>query len=160
MPEVDPAEVLGAAAVREDALTLPEVSEVEVMRHFTRLSTWNAAVDFGLYPLGSCTMKYNPRVNERVAALPGFAQAHPLQPPALSQGFLELAWRLERGLAGRDVLARVEGERAQGPLSDVQQSLDGTERPVRLAAGLEVRADDFVAERVWERVGEHTGAPA
>ena len=119
VPEVDPAEVLGAAAVREDALTLPEVSEVEVMRHFTRLSTWNAAVDFGLYPLGSCTMKYNPRVNERVAALPGFAQAHPLQPPALSQGFLELAWRLERGLAevsGMDAVSLQPAAGAQGEL--------------------------------------------
>ena len=59
------------------------------------LSTWNAAVDLGLYPLGSCTMKYNPKVNEKVARLPGFAGAHPLQPVALQQGFLELCHELE-----------------------------------------------------------------
>ena len=71
VPAVDPADVLGADVVRADDLVLPELSEVDVVRHFTRLSTWNAAVDLGLYPLGSCTMKYNPRVNEKLARLPG-----------------------------------------------------------------------------------------
>ena len=79
VPAVDAAATLGAEQVRDDRLDLPELSEVEVVRHFTRLSTWNAAVDLSLYPLGSCTMKYNPKVNESVARLPGFAQAHPLQ---------------------------------------------------------------------------------
>ena len=83
-----PAAVLGAGALRDDLEGLPELSEVDVVRHFTRLSTWNAAVDLGLYPLGSCTMKYNPKVNEKIARLPGFAGAHPLQPVALMQGFL------------------------------------------------------------------------
>ena len=76
-----------------------ELSEVDVVRHFTRLSTWNAAVDLGIYPLGSCTMKHNPRINEKLARLPGFAGGHPLQPPELAQGFFELVWRLERQLA-------------------------------------------------------------
>ena len=58
----------------------PEVSEIEVIRHFTRLSTWNYAIDLGMYPLGSCTMKYNPRVNEFVARLDGIATEHPYQP--------------------------------------------------------------------------------
>src|SRR5436305_3620267 len=66
VPEVDVAKLLDAAA-REDLGSMPEVSEIEIIRHFTRLSTWNYAIDLGMYPLGSCTMKYNPRVNEFVA---------------------------------------------------------------------------------------------
>jgi glycine dehydrogenase subunit 2 len=73
VPEVDPVKALGAAHVRSEIEGAPEVSEVEVIRHFTRLSTWNYAIDLGMYPLGSCTMKYNPRVNELVARLDGMA---------------------------------------------------------------------------------------
>ena len=62
------------------------MSEVEAIRHFTRLSTWNYAIDHGMYPLGSCTMKYNPRINELVARIEGLAWAHPYQPESLSQG--------------------------------------------------------------------------
>jgi glycine dehydrogenase subunit 2 len=85
VPPLDAAAVLPEGSVRDDLPGLPEVSEVDVVRHFTRLSTWNAAVDLGLYPLGSCTMKYNPKLNEKAARLPGFAAAHPLQPAALQQ---------------------------------------------------------------------------
>ena len=67
-----------------------------MIRHFTRLSTWNYAIDLGLYPLGSCTMKYNPRVNELVARIDGLAWAHPYQPEALSQGCMEVMAALER----------------------------------------------------------------
>ena len=67
---------------------MPEVSEIEIIRHFTRLSTWNYAIDLGMYPLGSCTMKYNPRVNEVVSRLEGIADAHPYQPESISQGAL------------------------------------------------------------------------
>ena len=85
-PDVPARRPGGAARRRARCATtcpsLPELSEVDVVRHFTRLSTWNAAVDLGLYPLGSCTMKYNPKINERAARLPGFARAHPLQPAA------------------------------------------------------------------------------
>ena len=94
VPAVDPCDVLPQGSVRDDIPALPELSEVEVVRHFTRLSTWNAAVDLAIYPLGSCTMKYNPKVNERVARLSGFAAAHPRQPAALLQGFLDLAYQL------------------------------------------------------------------
>src|SRR5213596_3920774 len=89
VPEVDPAKLLGKAE-RKDLGNMPEVSEIEIIRHFTRLSTWNYAIDLGMYPLGSCTMKYNPRVNEVVARLEGIAEAHPYQPEALSQGVLEI----------------------------------------------------------------------
>ena len=70
-----------------------------MVRHFTRLSTWNYGVDSGLYPLGSCTMKYNPKINESVARLPGFAFSHPHAPQHLAQGPLELMYRLQEALA-------------------------------------------------------------
>ncbi|HZO36290.1 MAG TPA: aminomethyl-transferring glycine dehydrogenase subunit GcvPB [Solirubrobacteraceae bacterium] len=77
---------------------LPEVSEPELVRHYVRLSKRNFDLDSGFYPLGSCTMKHNPRLHERVAALPGHAKLHPLQNPARAQGALELMWNLERAL--------------------------------------------------------------
>ncbi len=89
VPVVDPQALLGEAA-RADLGLMPELSEIEIIRHFTRLSTWNYAIDLGMYPLGSCTMKYNPRVNEFVARLEGIAEAHPYQPESLSQGALEV----------------------------------------------------------------------
>jgi len=88
-------------------LGLPEVSEVDVIRHFTRMSQWNFGIDLGFYPLGSCTMKYNPRVNEDAARLPGFAKAHPYLPEELAQGALQLMWELERYLAELSGLDRV-----------------------------------------------------
>ena len=78
VPEVDTAKLLGKQE-RKDLGNMPEVSEIEIIRHFTRLSTWNYAIDLGMYPLGSCTMKYNPRVNEFVARVEGIADGHPYQ---------------------------------------------------------------------------------
>ena len=95
VPAVDAASVLGAANTRAEIEGFPEVSEDETMRHFTRLSTHNYAIDLGLYPLGSCTMKYNPRVNELVSRIDGLAWAHPYQPESLSQGILEVMGTLE-----------------------------------------------------------------
>lgn len=89
VPAIDAAALLGDA-VRTDLGVMPELSEIEIVRHFTRLSTWNYAIDLGMFPLGSCTMKYNGRVNELVARLEGLAEAHPYQPESLSQGALEL----------------------------------------------------------------------
>ncbi|HEA67657.1 MAG TPA: glycine dehydrogenase subunit 2 [Desulfobacterales bacterium] len=77
----------------------PDLSEVDVVRHYTRLSQWNFGVDTGMYPLGSCTMKYNPKTNEKQASLPGFAKAHPLLPSGLSQGVLKLMFDLKSFLA-------------------------------------------------------------
>jgi glycine dehydrogenase subunit 2 len=77
---------------------LPELAEPEVLRHFTELSTRNFGIDTGFYPLGSCTMKYNPRINERLVMLPGFCDLHPLQDEDGAQGALELMWRLQRTL--------------------------------------------------------------
>jgi glycine dehydrogenase subunit 2 len=89
VPAVDAASLLGDA-VRTDLGVMPELSEIEIVRHFTRLSTWNYAIDLGMFPLGSCTMKYNGRVNELVARLEGLAEAHPYQPESVSQGVLEI----------------------------------------------------------------------
>jgi glycine dehydrogenase subunit 2 len=80
VPAVDAAAALGAVNVRSEIEGFPEVSEVEIIRHFTRLSTWNYAIDLGLYPLGSCTMKYNPRVNELVARLTDWLGRIPISP--------------------------------------------------------------------------------
>jgi glycine dehydrogenase subunit 2 len=89
VPDVDTEKLLGAS-VRKTLGNMPEVSEIEIIRHFTRLSTWNYAIDLGMYPLGSCTMKYNPRVNEFVSRLDGIANAHPYQPEKISQGALRI----------------------------------------------------------------------
>ena len=85
-----------AASERKDLGNMPEVSEIEIIRHFTRLSTWNYAIDLGMYPLGSCTMKYNPRVNEAVARVEGIANGHPYQPEKISQGALQIMKTSER----------------------------------------------------------------
>ncbi|MCB1057306.1 MAG: aminomethyl-transferring glycine dehydrogenase subunit GcvPB, partial [Acidobacteria bacterium] len=106
--------LLPAEAVRGDIEGMPEVSEVDVVRHFTRLSRRNYAPDLGLYPLGSCTMKYNPRVNEELARLTGFASSHPLQPASTVQGSLELMWRLEQVLIEVTGLPRVSLQPAAG----------------------------------------------
>src|SRR5450631_3185084 len=89
VPEVDTAALLGSSE-RKDLGNMPEVTEMEIIRHFTRISTWNYAIDLGMYPLGSCTMKYNARINEVVARLDGLAGAHPYQPEKLSQGALRI----------------------------------------------------------------------
>ena len=98
----------------------PDLSEVEVVRHYTRLSSWNFGVDTGMYPLGSCTMKYNPKINEKQAALPGFAGAHPLLPADLSQGALKVMFELERLLAeitGMDAVSLQPAAGAHGELA-------------------------------------------
>jgi glycine dehydrogenase subunit 2 len=92
-------ELIPAAMLRAKGPELPEVSEPEIIRHYNKLSRRNFDLDSGFYPLGSCTMKHNPRLNERVAALPGHARLHPLQAPERAQGALELMWRLQQGLS-------------------------------------------------------------
>jgi glycine dehydrogenase subunit 2 len=121
VPEVDPGALLGDAA-REDLGHMPEVSEIEIIRHFTRLSTWNYAVDHGMYPLGSCTMKYNARVNEYVARLGGLAEAHPYQPEKISQGALRIIKMLSEQLieiTGMDVITLQPAAGAHGELTGI-----------------------------------------
>jgi glycine cleavage system P protein (glycine dehydrogenase) subunit 2 len=99
VPERPLDELIPAKLLREAPAELPEVSEPEIVRHYNRISRRNFDLDTGFYPLGSCTMKHNPRLNERVAALPGHARLHPAQEPKRAQGALELMWLLQRSLA-------------------------------------------------------------
>jgi glycine dehydrogenase subunit 2 len=115
-----PAPDLPGELRRAEPPRLPEVPEFELIRHFTELSTRNFGVDTGFYPLGSCTMKYNPRINERLAALPGFARLHPLQEEDGAQGALELMWRLQEILAevtGLDAVSLQPAAGSQGELT-------------------------------------------
>jgi glycine dehydrogenase subunit 2 len=99
VPERPLEDLIPQHLLRSTPPQLPEISEPEIIRHYNKLSRRNFDLDTGFYPLGSCTMKHNPRLNERVAALPGHARLHPLQVPAQAQGALELMWRLQRSLA-------------------------------------------------------------
>ncbi|MGA8870288.1 MAG: aminomethyl-transferring glycine dehydrogenase subunit GcvPB [Candidatus Acidiferrales bacterium] len=131
VPAADPAKALGPNHRSEGVTGFPEVSEIEVLRHFTRLSTWNYAIDLGMYPLGSCTMKYNPRVNEYVARLDGIATEHPLQPQGFSQGCLKIMRLLEQCLleiTGLDAITLQPAAGAQGELTGlllIRAYLDG-----------------------------------
>lgn len=122
LPEPDvPLSDIPAELVRDD-LELPEVSEPQVVRHFTRLSGYNMAIDKNFYPLGSCTMKYNPRINEDTARLPGFAQVHPLQPVDQTQGSLALMWQLQewlREIAGFSAISLQPAAGAQGEFAGI-----------------------------------------
>jgi glycine dehydrogenase subunit 2 len=99
VPARTPEDLIPSHLLRREPPRLPEVSEPEIVRHYNRLSKRNFDLDTGFYPLGSCTMKHNPKLHERVAALPGNAKLHPLQDPRRAQGALELMWRLQRALA-------------------------------------------------------------
>ncbi|RJP22537.1 MAG: glycine dehydrogenase subunit 2 [Candidatus Abyssobacteria bacterium SURF_5] len=107
-------------AVAGDPPDFPELSEPEIVRHYTRLSQWNFGVDSGMYPLGSCTMKYNPKLHEKLAAFRGFAELHPLSPDSLSQGALKVMSELERLLAeitGMQAVSLQPAAGAQGELA-------------------------------------------
>src|ERR687896_443283 len=99
VPEVPLEELLPESQRRERPAELPEVSEPELVRHYVTLSSKNFHLDEGFYPLGSCTMKHNPKLHERVAALPGNARLHPAQNPARAQGALQLMYELQGALA-------------------------------------------------------------
>ncbi len=119
---VDEKALWAASCVRPEPPGLPAVSEVEVARHYTRLSTWNHAVDLAAYPLGSCTMKYNPKINEWAARLPGFTGLHPYTPDRLAQGALELLHRLGEGLlaiTGHAALTLQPAAGAHGELTGI-----------------------------------------
>ncbi|MDR7401051.1 MAG: aminomethyl-transferring glycine dehydrogenase subunit GcvPB [Armatimonadota bacterium] len=108
------AERVPAHLLRETPPALPEVSELDVVRHYTRLSHRNFSIDEGMYPLGSCTMKYNPKIHEDLARLPGFCRVHPYTPPEHVQGALRLMWELERVLAEISGMDRVTFHPAAG----------------------------------------------
>lgn len=119
VPDIDPEAHYGAI-FRKDAAALPEVSEPEAFRHFVRLSQKNFCIDSQFYPLGSCTMKYNPKINEWAARVPGFLKMHPEAPDALVQGSLEVMWRLQQMLcevSGMDGCSLQPSAGAQGELT-------------------------------------------
>src|SRR5713226_2728090 len=112
--------LLPANAIAAEPPPLPEVGEIDLIRHFVNLSTKNMSIDTNFYPLGSCTMKYNPKRHERLAALPGLADLHPLQMDESCQGVLELLWELQNILceiAGLDAVSLQPAAGAQGELT-------------------------------------------
>src|SRR5260370_16534214 len=125
LPECDvpvppAAELLPKSALADAPPPLPGVSEIDLVRHFINLSTRNMSVDTNFYPLGSCTMKYNPKRHERMAALPGLADLHPLQDDASCQGMLALLWQMQNILAkiaGLDAVSLQPAAGAQGELT-------------------------------------------
>ncbi len=121
VPTVNASALLGDS-LREDLGAMPEMSEIEIVRHFTRLSTWNYAIDLGMFPLGSCTMKYNGRVNEAVSRLEGIAEAHPYQPESLSQGALGIMKLLQDCLleiTGMDAITLQPAAGAHGEFTGI-----------------------------------------
>ncbi len=117
VPEVEIETLLPPGEIRTEIDELPELTELDVVRHFTRLSQWNFSIDTNFYPLGSCTMKYNPKINETLARLPGFAQHHPLTPDADAQGSLQLMFELQeclKTISGMDHVSLQPAAGAQG----------------------------------------------
>jgi len=117
VPEVEIETLLPPAEIRQAIEKLPELTELDVVRHYTRLSQWNFSIDTNFYPLGSCTMKYNPKINETLARLPGFAQHHPMTPDADSQGSLQLMYELQeclKTISGMDHASLHPAAGAQG----------------------------------------------
>lgn len=118
--ETSPEQILPSELLREKISEMPVVSELEVIRHFTRLSQWNHSIDTAFYPLGSCTMKYNPKINERIAGFPGFNSTHPEQPHSAAQGNLQLLNNLGKYLCelfGMDEISLQPAAGAQGELT-------------------------------------------
>src|SRR5215813_1034702 len=122
VPRKQLGDLMDPELLRREIDGMPELSEVDVIRHFTRLSTWNYHIDLGLYPLGSCTMKYNPKINERIARLEGFAFAHPYLPAEMIQGALKVQKTLEDCLAeisGMDAVTLQPAAGAHGELTGI-----------------------------------------
>jgi glycine dehydrogenase subunit 2 len=121
-PPKDALERIPETARRAVPPALPEMNEPDVVRHYVNLSQLNYAVDTGFYPLGSCTMKFNPKLNEWAARLPGFANLHPLAPDEIAQGTLQLLWELEGALAeisGMRAVSLQPAAGAQGELTGI-----------------------------------------
>lgn len=119
-PDVDIETLLPPGEIRGEIESFPELSELDVVRHFTRLSQWNFSIDTNFYPLGSCTMKYNPKVNDELSHLPRFRQHHPYTPPELSQGSLRLMFELQeylKEISGMDHVSLQPAAGAQGELA-------------------------------------------
>ena len=117
VPEIELETLLPADEIRDPIKELPELTELDVVRHYTRLSQWNFSIDTNFYPLGSCTMKYNPKLNETLARLPGFAGHHPISADEDSQGSLQLMYELQeclKEISGMDHVSLQPAAGAQG----------------------------------------------
>src|SRR5438128_621966 len=121
IPALDDASDIPAHLLRQDKPLLPEVSELDAVRHYTRLSQKNFSIDTHFYPLGSCTMKYNPRACNSVVTAPGFLNRHPLAPESVSQGFLSCLWELQDMLQARTGMCEV----ALSPMAGAQGEFAG-----------------------------------
>jgi glycine dehydrogenase subunit 2 len=122
VPEADLKTLLPPGEIRDQVAHFPELTELDVVRHFTRLSQWNFSIDTNFYPLGSCTMKYNPKINEDMARLPGFAHHHPWAPEALSQGSLQLMFELQdylKEISGMDHVTLQPAAGAHGEFAGI-----------------------------------------
>ncbi|HEY2932372.1 MAG TPA: aminomethyl-transferring glycine dehydrogenase subunit GcvPB [Acidobacteriota bacterium] len=122
VPEADAASYLGAENLRQSIEDFPELCELDVIRHFTRISTWNYHIDIGMYPLGSCTMKYNPRLNEKVWRIAGISGCHPLQQSSLAQGNLRVQYELQnllREITGMVAVSLQPAAGAHGELTGI-----------------------------------------
>jgi glycine dehydrogenase subunit 2 len=122
VPVISVEKYIPATLLRKEPAKLPELSEPQVVRHFTRLSHLNYSIDTNFYPLGSCTMKHNPKVNDRIVQIPDFAGLHPLRPHELSQGILEILYEVERWLSeicGMDAFTLQPSAGAQGELTGI-----------------------------------------
>ena len=131
---------------------MPEVSEIEIIRHFTRLSTWNYAIDLGMYPLGSCTMKYNPRVNEVVSRLEGLANGHPYQPEKISQGALRIMKTLSECLIEITGMDAITLQPAAGAQGETDRPVDGA--GVSRIEGLAAQEDSDSGFRARHQSGD------
>jgi len=119
LKEMNLSDYIDSSFLREEELDFPEVSELDVVRHYTLLSKKNYSIDSGFYPLGSCTMKYNPKINEEVAANPKFARLHPLQPAETVQGALEVMYTVQENIkeiSGMDAVTLQPAAGAHGEL--------------------------------------------
>src|SRR4029453_15120627 len=114
VPALNPEKLFPGGQLRDAPALLPELSEPDVIRHYTRMSQWNYSIDTGFYPLGSCTMKYNPKVNEEVARMAGFGKAHPYQPTRTLQGVLHVMFELQNYLAALSGMDAVTLQPAAG----------------------------------------------
>ena len=122
VPEIEIEALLPEGEIREFIENFPELTEFDVVRHFTRLSQWNFSIDTNFYPLGSCTMKYNPKINDAMAALPGFSQHHPYTPEDISQGSLQLMFELQeylKEISGMDHVSLQPAAGAHGEFAGV-----------------------------------------
>ena len=152
LPEPPPVQSRLGGLDREGAIGLPGLSEPQVVRHYTRLSQKNYAIDAGFYPLGSCTMKHNPRLNEKMARLPGFSDLHPLQPEATVQGALRLIDTLAhwiKTLTGMPAVAMSPAAGAHGELCGLMTSRAALEAAWRCA-----QACTGAGFRPWHEPGD------